>query len=79
MLRIRNFNGGAIQLRWLRGNSKKSKVREAVLGATDRDDDAGRPRLASICLSAVVLPSPEIGIGDDLSRPMSSRVRDSDL
>lgn len=52
--RLRNFNGGAIRLRWLRSNSKKSKVREAVLDATVRDDDAGRARLESIYLTAVV-------------------------
>jgi hypothetical protein len=59
---IGNFQGDPISLRRLGRDRQQCEMGEAVIGATDRDYEAGRPGLPAFGFAALVLPRPKIGI-----------------
>jgi len=62
-----NLQGNSIGLRRLCRSGEKRQMGQAIIGTTHGDNDAGRSSLSAFGFTALVLPSPEIWIGDDLT------------
>lgn len=63
-----NLQGNPIGLRRLCRDGEKRQMSQAIIGTTHGDNDTGRAGLSAFGFIALVLPSPEIWICDDLTR-----------